>query len=275
MLNVLAPRNGVAARQAVAYGPGPRRMLDVYAPAGPASRSAHPVVVFIYGGGWIAGDRSAYRFFGASLAARGVVVVVPDYRLHPEVKFPAFVEDAAAALAWTKAHIADYGGDARNIFVMGHSAGGQIAALLAFDPQYLAAVGMTPAMLSGFIGLAGAYDFLPLTDPVHDIIFGPADRLWRSQPINFVTEAAPPAFLATGPNDKTVLPRNSFRLADRLRELGRPVTLNVYPHVGHATLLGAFAVQLGFLAPVRKDVLAFIAAHPAPPDQPISGAVSP
>jgi acetyl esterase/lipase len=263
LLNALAPRAGVKRYEGISYGEGPRHVLDVYAPAPKdgASTQAAPVVVFFYGGGWVSGSRGIYRFLGAALAARGMVVVVPDYRLHPEVEFPGFVQDGAVAVAWTAAHIAEFGGDSRNIFLMGHSAGAEIAALLALDPEYLQAVNLSPEIFAGFIGLAGPYDFLPLTDPVNKVIFGPESQQARSQPINYVSRDAPPMFLCTGRDDHVVRPRNSYRLTDRLKALGRPVTLRVYSYVGHLTLVGAFATELAFLAPVRSDVLAFIAQY--------------
>lgn len=263
-LNALAPRDGVAVHEAIAYGATPRQVLDVYAPAPQPGAKPAPVVVFFYGGGWVSGSRAIYRFLGAALAARGVVVVVPDYRLHPEVEFAGFMQDAATSVAWTVAHIADYGGAAQHLFLMGHSAGAQIAALLALDPEYLKAVNLSPAILSGFIGLAGPYDFLPFTDPVHNVIFGPEDQWPRSQPINYVTADAPPMLLATGEHDGVVWPRNSYRLAERMKAAGRPVTLRLYPLASHLTLIGAFATPTAFFAPVRADVLAFIAANTGP-----------
>ena len=116
-------------------------------------------------------------------------------------------------------------------------------------------------MLSGVIGLAGPYDFLPLTDPVYMNIFGPEEGWPASQPINYVTNRAPPIFLATGKTDDLVDPGNSHRLAERLRGAGNEVIVKVYPRAGHMTIIGAFATQLGLFAPVRSDVLDFIAAH--------------
>jgi acetyl esterase/lipase len=260
VLNTFAARQGVVVQKDVAYGPGPRRMLDVYAPDAAANA---PVVVFFYGGGWTAGSRNIYRFLGTTLAKRGVVVVIPDYRLYPEVKFPAFMEDAAAAVAWAKTHIAAYGGNPKHLFIMGHSAGGQIGALLSLNADYLKAVGMAPQEITGFIGIAGAYDFLPLENPTYKIIFGPEEQRPLSQPVTFASAAAPPMLLTTGKDDDTVLPRNSHRLAAKLESFGRPVTVKIYDKVGHITIMGAFSPLLSFLAPVRQDVLDFIAAHPA------------
>jgi acetyl esterase/lipase len=262
VLNAIAPSSGIVERDGEAYGAGARRTLDVYAPApSSASASARPMVVFFYGGGWEDGDRGLYRFVGASLAAQGFVAVIPDYRVYPEARFPDFMNDAAAAVAWTRDHAAQFGGDADRVFLMGHSAGAQIATLLALDPDYLHAAKVEPRAIAGVIGLAGPYDFLPLKSPTLKAIFGPESQWPRSQPIDFVVPGAPPMLLVTGDDDDTVDPGNTLRLAARLRAAGDPVIEKVYRSVGHKTLIGAMARPLAFLAPVRHDVFGFIAAH--------------
>jgi acetyl esterase/lipase len=261
MLNLLANGNGIAPERDIAYGPGPRHGLDVYAPI---SAAGAPVVVFFYGGGWVEGDKSWYRFIGVALAERGVVVVIPDYRLHPAVKFPAFLEDAAAATAWTRANVVRYGGDPRRIFLMGNSAGGQIAALLALDPGYLRAVGMSRRQdICGLIGLAGAYDYTPANPAEFAAIFGPEADWPGSRPINYVTAQSPPMLLETGDSDSTVEPGNTTRLAARLRAHGVDVVEDIYPGISHGALLAAFGRPLVFLAPAREAALRFIAAHGA------------
>jgi acetyl esterase/lipase len=259
VLNAISPRTGVVVHQDIAYAPGPRRALDIYAPAQSAANT--PVVVFFYGGGWDSGDRGMYRFVGAALAAQGMVTVIPDYRLYPMIRFPAYMNDAAAAVAWTRAHIASFGGDPRRLFLMGHSAGGQIATLLALDHQYLRSHGVDPCDITGVIGLAGPYDFLPLHSEELKVLFGPEPGRWRSQPINFVTPQAPPMFLAAGTADTTVDPGNTRRLAARLRQDGVPVQEELYRGIGHRLLIGAFASPLTVLTPVRRDVFRFIATH--------------
>ncbi|MBW4092838.1 MAG: alpha/beta hydrolase, partial [Proteobacteria bacterium] len=239
VLNALAPQAGVAVHDDIAYAAGPRHALDVYAPTRPAADA--PVVVFFYGGGWEDGNRGMYRFVGATLAARGVVTVIPDYRLYPEVRFPAFMHDAAAAVAWTRAHVGAYGGDPDRLFLMGHSAGGQIATLLALDGTYLHAVGMTPRDIVGVIGLAGPYDFLPLHSATLKAIFGPRAERPLSQPIRYVTPDAPPMLLAAGTADHTVDPGNTRRLAARLRADDVPVEVRFYRGIGHRLLIGGFS----------------------------------
>ena len=255
VLNALAPTQGITIVPDVAYAPGPRHALDIYKPA----QSHPPVVVFVYGGGWRTGDRADYRFVGAALAARGFLTVVPDYREYPEVKYPGFVQDAAAAVAWTKAHAAQYGGDPDRLFLMGHSAGAHIVAMLTLDKAFLAAEGLDPDRdIAGMVGLAGPYDFLPLTDPVLGTIFAPAGDLTLTQPITYARPGAPPMLLLTGENDTTVLPRNSQRLAARVTALGGRAEVRVYPGIGHIMLVGALSRALSWLAPVLNDSVAFM-----------------
>ncbi|MBN9023922.1 MAG: alpha/beta hydrolase [Rhizobiales bacterium] len=172
----------------VPYGDGPRRSLDIYAPRDAAGA---PVAVFFYGGSWQGGRKETYRFVGRALARRGIVAVVADYRLYPEVVFPGFVEDGARAVGWTAANIARHGGDPRRIFVMGHSAGAHIAAMIALDGRWLAETG-SPVPVAGLLGLSGPYDFLPIRDPALIRAFGGANRP-ETQPIDHVGPRPPPA----------------------------------------------------------------------------------
>lgn len=261
LINAFAPRVGVR-RVAAAYADGSRHGVDVYAPS--PIRPGAPIVVFFYGGGWEDGRRALYRFVGATFAAHGVVAMIPDYRIYPAARFPDFIEDGARAVAWARARGADHGGDPARLFLMGHSAGAQIATLLSLDATWLGAVGVDPARdVAGTIGLAGPYDFLPLKTPTLRAIFGP-EAVWpRSQPINFVTAQAPPMLLAAPRRDSSVDPGNTARLAARLRDKGVRVVERSYRFAGHRTLMGAFAAPLTMLAPVRADVLRFVGAPPA------------
>lgn len=268
VLNTLAPTSGIVETRNVPYAPGDRHGLDVYA----VQRSNAPVVVFIYGGGWKEGDKAQYKFVAASLAARGFVTVVPDYRLYPTVRFPVFLRDAAAAVAWVKGNIAQYGGDPHRIFLLGHSAGAHIAAMLTLDPQWLKADGVdVDRDIAGTVALAGPYDFLPLHDPVLEDIFAPAGDLRLTQPITFARGDAPPMLLAAGDKDITVRPLNTQRLADAIRRDGGQVETRFYPGIGHALILGSFAGILRWFAPVLADVTAFLNAHATRQDVSVSG----
>jgi acetyl esterase/lipase len=255
VLNLLAWQRGIQISHSVPYGAGPRRTLDVYQPD---AASAAPVVVFFYGGSWQSGSKRIYKFVGAALARQGYVVVIPDYRVYPETRYPGFLEDAAQALRWTKDNAARFGGDPHKLFVMGHSAGAYIAAMLVLDSRWLRAADMAPRRdISGLIGLAGPYDFLPLSDGTLRTIFGAAADT-STQPISHVSPGAPPTLLMTGANDQTVDPGNSTRLAARLRAAGDQATVQTYRGVGHLTIIGAFASPLRFFAPVLRDVDAFV-----------------
>jgi len=229
--------------------------LDAYVPAG-AARAA--VVVFFYGGSWEDGKRKWYRYVGDALASRGVVVFIPDYRKYPDVRFPAFMHDAASAVHWARDHASEYGGDPARIFVMGHSAGGQIAALLACDRRYLDAVGMRPHDLAGFIGVAGAYSFLPFVDDEPEIFGDSAQARYDSQPINFVDGDEPPMLLLQGEDDDEVPPSNAEAMAERANAMNGSAVLKLYPDVGHSSILLSLA-RGSHGAPTLADTLAFIA----------------
>jgi acetyl esterase/lipase len=256
VLNALAPKAGITETRDVRYAQGDRHELDIYASEG---QKPAPVVVFIYGGGWKDGAKANYRFVAAALAARGFLTVVPDYRLFPTVRFPAFLQDNAAAVAWTKANIAGFGGDPHRIFLMGHSAGAYNVAMLTLDKQWLGAVGLDPDRdITATIGLAGPYDFLPLHDPELEEIFAPSGDLRLSQPITFARGDAPPMLLAAGTADTTVLPRNTEHLAAAIRADGGVAELRIYPGVNHTKIIGAMAGALRWLAPSMADVSGFL-----------------
>jgi acetyl esterase/lipase len=246
VVNAVSPAGSVQATRALHYGSDARNALDVYRPTGNAA--AAPVVVFFYGGNWVSGKREDYAFVGRALAARGFVVVVPDYRLYPQVRYPDFLVDSAGALAWTAREIAAYGGDPQRIFVMGHSAGAYNAAMLALDPRWLRAQGMKPDMLRGWIGLAGPYDFLPVTN-----------RTTRPQPISHVSASSPPALLIAANKDNLVDPvRNTGGMAARLHASHVPVRALYYDGVSHATLVASLSNSLKGLAPTLDAVEAFV-----------------
>ena len=260
LLNALSPDRLVG--NSIPYGNGPRRSLDVYAPerdrAGGAGR---PVVLFLYGGSWDSGDKAMYRFVGAALAGLGFVVVIPDYRLYPAVRYPEFLEDCAQALVWTRRHAREFGGDAAPPFVIGHSAGAYNAAMLTLDPRWLGGAGLAPRTdLRGMVGLAGPYDFLPLDSEELRRIFAPGIPLRSTQPIAHVDGRNPPMLLLAGRDDTVVRPGNTVRLAAKIREAGGFVETRLYPGIGHVEIIGAFASPLRFLAPSLRDSASFMHA---------------
>jgi len=236
-----------------AYGADPRQKLDLYAPTMPAARP-WPVIVFMYGGSWNSGIREGYGFVGRALASRGFMVAIPDYRLVPTVRYPAFLEDNAAAVRWVIAHVGEYHGDPQRLVLAGHSAGAYNAAMLAYDPRWL---GGARAAVRAMIGLAGPYDFLPSQLSSVIAAFGNAADPASTQPINHIGPGAPPALLATGDKDDLVAPRNSDTLAARLQAAGSPVERRRYPRVGHLGLITAIAEPFRTRAPVLDDMANF------------------
>lgn len=257
-LNATVPDEGFIVSRGYEYGSLPRQKLDVYTPK--SIPQSAPVVVFLYGGAWQHGRRADYKFVGEALTSKGFVVVVPDYRLYPEVKFPAFLEDGGAAVAWTQREIGRFGGDPHRIFLMGHSAGAYNAAMIALDAHYVEAAGGRQADVIGFIGLAGPYDIRPDTSIILGNVFGAAPDLRAAQPANFVETDSPRALLLYAEQDTTVLPVHSKRLAQRFRAVGGRVTEVSYADLGHASIVGVLAKPYQGRAPVLEEVTRFINA---------------
>jgi acetyl esterase/lipase len=261
-LNATDRRTGIEIQRNITFDIAHQLKLDVYRPAGVVHA---PLVVFFYGGSWVRGERAWYRFVGTALASHGVVVVIPDYRKYPQVKMDGFMQDAARAVAWAHDHAGEWGGTPDDIFVMGHSAGGQIGALLATDPSWLAPYGLRPDELAGFIGLAGCYDFMPIPANETDMLgmFGrDTASQARAQPVRFVHGKEPPMLLLQGEADHEVDPSNAISLDHALQAHHEDVTLRLYPGVSHNALVFALSRPFRADAPTLDDVLRFIRSHP-------------
>ena len=258
-LNALVPGSTHSLSEGIAYGPLPRHQLDIYRPAAAAPPGGWPVVVFFYGGSWNRGERGDYRFVGEALASRGVLALVADYRLYPQVRYPDFLSDCAQALAHGLREAGRLGGNPKRVFVMGHSAGAYNAAMLALDPRWLRAAGHAPAELAGWIGLAGPYDFLPIKNPEAQPVFFHPDYPVGSQPLGYARRDAPRGLLVAAAQDELVNPqRNTLGLSAKLSELGAPVSVKLYDGVNHMTIVAALARPLRWLAPVLDDVAVFV-----------------
>ena len=271
VLNATVPDDTYRGKADVAYGGLPRQKLDVYMPAQPIADGAlavggAPLVVFFYGGSWSAGNRADYRFVGEALASQGIVAVVADYRLSPEVRYPVFVQDSALAVRWAFDNAQKYGADPERIFVMGHSAGAYNAAMLALDKRWLGAVGLSPAKLAGWIGLAGPYDFLPIGDRKTQVAFEWPNTPPDSQALFHAgssTAASPPALLLAPLNDSLVnTQRSTVGMANRLKSSGVRVQSELFDTVSHITIVAAMASVLRGRAPVLERVVGFVKQKP-------------
>jgi acetyl esterase/lipase len=227
--NAGVPKSPRIAETTVVFDPDRQLSLDVYRPES-ADANALPVMVFLYGGSWRNGQRAQYRFVGRRLAQQGVLTIVADYRTAPAVVFPAFVEDAAVAVAWARQHAGEYGGDPARVHLAGHSAGAHVAALIGTDARYLAAHGLKPRDLAGVIGMSGPYDF---EIAGYEDVFGPPAAWPRTQPVAFVDGDEPPFLLIHGTGDTVVEPVDSRLLAERLQAAGGSAELLWLPDAGH------------------------------------------
>lgn len=257
LLNQLSPANHYELTSDLAYGTLDRQALDIYTPR--SADGPSPLIVFFYGGGWRDGEKENYAFVASSLTRAGYTVIIPDYRLFPEAVFPMFVDDGARAVAWAMQNARSYGADPNGVFLMGHSAGAHIAALLSMDHRFLAEHGINADYLRGFVGLSGPYDFLPLESGYLLDVF-PNDSREASQPVNFVTAQAPPTLLIHGLDDDVVDPANSESLAERLSEKGVDVALKLYEGAGHAIVAAALAPPLDFTGETLEDSRKFLDA---------------
>jgi acetyl esterase/lipase len=245
--------------QAQPYGAGERNKLNIWVPTGTKKTDKLPVIVFLYGGGWYSGARDDYGFAGRAFAKQGFIVVIPDYRIVPEGHWPDFLQDSAAAVAWTDAHIANYGGDPDRIALSGHSAGAYNAVMLALDPQWMKGAGSDPSVIRGVAALAGPYDFAPFEKGGRaDVAMGDIRPIERTQPIQFVRADAPPLWLGHGTADTVVRVRNSRNLAAAMHKVGGTVTLRTYDGLSHNDLVMALTGPLAYKGPILAEATDFL-----------------
>jgi acetyl esterase/lipase len=255
----LTPKDGGARRvvRDAVFGIEARQRLDIYAPNGTAAGAGLPVIVFFYGGSWASGEKNDYQFLGQALASRGFVVAIPNYRLVPDVAFPAFVNDGALALRWVTENVGAHGGDPRRIVLTGHSAGAYNAIMLALDHSYLATAGVDAHAIRGFAGLAGPYDFLPFDVDSTRNAFGQTPDPQATQPLRYARADGPPLLLLWGERDTTVRRRSITNMERAARAAGEPVEAKIYPRVDHVGIMLALSVPFRGNAPVLHDMTEF------------------
>ncbi|MGI9406975.1 MAG: alpha/beta hydrolase [Hyphomicrobiaceae bacterium] len=262
LFSALVADNDTKVERGVSFGNEPRLKLDIYSPASkeaPVDQAGTgPVILFIYGGSWRKGDRAFYGFLGAALASRGIPTIIPDYRLYPEVRFPGFIHDVAEAYAWTWRRFRKPDGSPRPVVVMGHSAGGHMAAMLAFNREYIKRANPDAAMPAGLVGLAGPYAFDLTTYGTTKDIFVPGQPVAETIPLNFATDAAPPTLLLHGAADTTVKVWNAEQLEGRLIDVDVPVTVKILDGVTHMGLVTRLAWPFRRRSPALDDILAFV-----------------
>ncbi len=255
--NVPASFNSAKSYKDIAYGDKKAQKLDVYIPK---NADNVPVLVFYYGGRWTEGQKDQYRFVADTFLNDGYAVIIPDTRKYPNVKFPEFAEDAAAALAWTHENISKYGGNADKIFVAGHSSGAHLGALIATDPQYLKPYGLTRNAIKGFVGLSGPYAFVPEAKDLKDM-FGPPERYPLMRPPNYVDGKQPPMLLIHGLKDTSVILENAQKLKNAIDEKGGKVELTTYKELNHVETVGSLMWFWRYKSDIKDTMVKFFKAN--------------
>lgn len=257
-LSTVSPNQAETVLRDQPYGELQRQRMDIYLPAD--TRKA-PLVVFFHGGAWQEGDRTQYGFVGERLAAAGMIGVVPGFRLYPEVSFPRFMKDAAAAVTAAVDYARRELGQAHpSVRLAGHSSGAHMVALLAMAPDYLA-----PAVrdhIAGWVGLSGPYRFELEGSDLLQAIFAGAPSHAATQPLHFASTGDPPALLIHGRDDDRVEAANSQALYQALADAEVPVVLCELD-AGHASPLLSIADPLAFLNAADDAMLAFLALSEA------------
>ncbi len=239
----------------LAYGKHERQKLDV---VWSVENTAAPVVVFFHGGSWRWGVKDFYREIGEEFAKHGVTCILADYRLYPEVRFPAFVEDAATVLKWTRDHVDRYNGDPSNIFLMGHSSGAHIISHLALDEKYLEAIGGDFSWIKGVVGMSCPYTFQPSSEWMYKDIFFPLADSPLVLPISHVDGDEPPFLVLHGRHDYLVDVKQAEAFVKRIESKGGEVTHKIFNFHGHFSLTRR--ITSWYMPPrgILHEVLAFV-----------------
>jgi acetyl esterase/lipase len=229
-------------------------LLDLYLPA---RGKGFPVVVLVHGGAWMWGDKNLdfIPSVARRLARCGIVVAAPNYRLAPLARYPAHIQDVARAVAWVHKHVGEYGGDAGNLFLMGHSAGGHLVSLLAADVRLLKPAGFDAKAIRGVISVSGIYQLSEVTlqalartprkelevsadgNP-YALVFGnDPDTCRQASPMTHVRRGLPPFLIVVAENDLPTLAEMALQFDAALREHGCQGRLLKAADRNHVTVL--------------------------------------
>ncbi len=217
-------------------------LLDIYQPE---DCQSCPVIIYIHGGTWVLGDKGGLSYKAKSFTSQGYIYISINYRLSPDHQFPAHAQDVAHAFSWVKNHIQEYGGDPEKIYLMGHSAGGHLAALITLDEQYLATFNLKPSDINGIIGIDSAAYYLPSlfsAEPENQYLFswafGDNPRDWEiASPINHIKEGKTiPPFLLLVADGREISKTVNENFAQKLCEYGYNATIFHFPNKDHVSI---------------------------------------
>lgn len=235
-----------------------RCVLDVYLPQ---KQTGFATLVWLHGGGLTMGSKDKVDrevdtpAIARSLTRGGIAVVVPNYRLSPKAHFPAYVEDAAAAVAWTYAHIAGFGGDPHRIFIGGHSAGGYLTLMVGMDTHYLEKFGVPLSAIAGLIPVSGQ-TMTHYTVRAERGLGKFSVTADEAAPVYFVRKDTPPMLVLWADRDMTARAEENAYLVALLQGAGnKGVTGKMITHRTHGTVAGKIANDND---PARLALLDFI-----------------
>lgn len=256
VLNGITPSSTFDRTKNVSFGQGTRDTLDIYRAEKPKADA--PVLVFVHGGSWDSGSKGIYKFLAEGFTKSGYDIVVPNYRLYPDAKFPNFLEDNARAVAFTADAFPE-----RKIVLVGHSAGAYNVLMLGLRDEYLSNAGVDRcATISGIVGLAAPVGLAPLTGERLIEIF-PERFTADDAVINNVTGPTPAVFLGHGEKDTTVSPKNSTALADKITARGGVAQAKIYPGQSHIDVVKVLSRHFDKDATLKADIIAFIDGLPS------------
>lgn len=256
VVNSLAKLDNHTISENLSYGSHPLQKLDVYRPKG----DVKGVIIFFYGGCWGACTtytKKNYHFVAQALTSKDYMVVIPDYRRYPEVLFPAIMDDAVAVVNWVNKNLKSDTVKNEQIFLMGHSAGGHIAAMLTVNEAYLG--DKLHQNIAGFIGLSAPYDFI-FDRPYLPKLFNNI-AYEDTQPSTFVEGDEPPLLLLYGNQDKEVYLRNIVNMTKKVKLKKGQVEPHIYDGVNHVDILTALSIPMRWRYDVIKDIEIFLEKH--------------
>jgi len=266
ILNSVTPESGYTVQSSIAYGKNKRQTFDVYHPD--SVKEGSPVLVFIYGGAWRKGSKEDYKFVGEAFSTQGYQVIIPDYRLYPEVQYPDIITDVYESIVYLQEQRAQLTIKSDQIVLMGHSSGAHAAALLGSSVAYFG----ESDFITAIVGLAGPYD-LPLENEEVHAVFASTRNEASVNPIELVTPLHPETLLLHGDDDERVAPWHTLRYERRLRSVGVPVRAEILSGVGHADIVAGLATPLEFLNSTKQRILSFLNSLDGISDARVSAAV--
>ncbi len=252
-LNTITPSGSYKLSKNISYMNGARQALDIYTPDTPKPNA--PIIMYIHGGSWDTGSKNIYKFIGENFATAGYTTVIPNYRLYPDVIYPEFVNDTAAAIAFTAKRYDS------PVILVGHSAGAYNAVTATVDPGYLKTQGMDVCKtVAGTVGLAGPYGAFPMTEEPYITIF-PDRHAGDDAPVQMQLGPTPPLFLPIGDKDTTVSDLHGRELAKKVTDRGGIAEFKLYPGLSHTSVVKVLSRYFDEDATLKADIIAFIEAN--------------